>query len=67
MTADYLDTEALAQLLGIKPQTIRSALCRHGHYLGLRPLKLPNRLLRWRAADAERLLRGERLEQPAEA
>jgi hypothetical protein len=31
----------------------------------LRPLKLPNRLLRWSRAEAERLLRGERVEQVA--
>ena len=40
MTA--LTTEALADGLGIKPQTLRAAICRHQHYYGIRPAKLPN-------------------------
>jgi hypothetical protein len=66
MTTEFLNTESLAELLGVKAQTVRSALCRHGHYLGLRPVKMPNRFLRWRAADAERLLAGERIEPVSE-
>lgn len=51
-------TEVLAEHLKIKPQTIRAALCRNGHYLGLRPIKLPNRRLLWSADALSALLNG---------
>jgi len=54
----HYSTEVLAEHLGIKPQTIRAALCRNGHYLGLRPIKMPNRRLLWPAADVTELLSG---------
>lgn len=48
-------TEALATELGLQPQTLRAALCRNGHYFGLRPVKLPNRRLMWPADAMQRL------------
>ena len=54
----YLSTEAAAARLAVKPNTLRSALCRHGHYLNIRPVKLPNRLLVWPADQIERVLSG---------
>ena len=51
-------TEVLAEHLKIKPQTIRAALCRDGHYLGLRPVKLPNRRLLWESNALEALIAG---------
>lgn len=54
-----LSTEELAQLLRIVPQTARAGLCRNGHYLGMRPVKLPNGKLLWDTAAAERLTAGE--------
>lgn len=55
----YLSTEALAAQLRIKPQTLRAALCRNGHYYGIRPVKMPNRLLLWPADAVNSLLSGE--------
>lgn len=52
----YLSTEAAAARLGVKPNTIRSGLCRNGHYLNIRPVKLPNRLLVWPAEQIDGLL-----------
>ncbi len=52
-------TEQAAAALHVRPQTLRAALCRDGHYYGIRPVKLPNRLLAWPADDIERLLTGE--------
>ena len=52
-------TEEAAKILGVKPQTLRAALCRDGAYLGLRPIKRANRLLAWPADGIERLARGE--------
>ena len=54
-----LSTEELASVLRIVPQTVRAGLCRNGHYLGIRPVKLPNGKLLWDAAEVERLVSGE--------
>lgn len=52
-------TEEAAAALHIKPQTLRAAMCRDGHYHGIRPVKLPSRFLAWPATDIERLLSGD--------
>jgi len=54
-----LTTEALAGRLGIKPQTLRAALCRDGHYFGVVPRKAKNRFLLWPADSVERLTSGD--------
>lgn len=51
-----LSTEELAAAAKIKPESIRSAYCRDGHWLGLRPVKLPNRRLLWDAQAASSAL-----------
>lgn len=56
-----LTTEALAARIGIKPQTLRAALCRQGHYFGIRPTKGLNRLLYWPADAVERLTASDAL------
>lgn len=61
MTA--LTTEALADGLGIKPQTLRAAICRHQHYYGIRPAKLPNGRLLWPADAIARLTAGTATQQ----
>lgn len=58
-TRPSLSTEELAVRLGIKPQTLRAALCRDGEYFGVRPLKAKNRFLRWPADAVERLTDSE--------
>lgn len=57
--AAKISTEDAARLLLVQPQTMRAAYCRHGHYCGLKPIKLPSRRLLWPAAEVERLLSGE--------
>ena len=52
-------TDEAASLLKIRPQTLRAALCRDGHYFGVRPIKLPNRMLAWPCEAIDRLLTGE--------
>lgn len=54
-----LTTDEFAEWLRVKSQTIRAGLCRDGHYMGLRPVKLPNRRLLWDAAAVEALTAGE--------
>lgn len=50
-----LSTQEVADALRVKRQTIAKQLCLNGHYLGLRPVKLPNGRLLWDAADLKRL------------
>ena len=54
----HLTTEEAAARLGMRPQTLRASLCKVGHYLQIRPIKLSNRMLRWPAAEIERVLSG---------
>jgi len=52
----YLSTDELAELLKVKPMTIRTQYSRFGHYLGLTPQKMPNRRLFWPKEQVEKLL-----------
>lgn len=54
-------TEGLAELAKIQPASIRSALCKQGHWMGMKPIKLPNRRLLWDADEVQRVLNGETL------
>ena len=54
-----LSTEEAAARLRVASQTPRASLCRMGHWLGMRPIKLPNGRLLWDAAEGERLASGE--------
>lgn len=51
-----LTTADLSRALGIKPESIRSHVYRHGAYYGIRPIKGPNRRLLWPADAIERLV-----------
>jgi hypothetical protein len=55
---DYT-TEEAAAILGVRPQTLRMALCRDGNYYGIRPTKRPNRMLAWPSATVDAVARGE--------
>jgi hypothetical protein len=57
--AAKITTEEGAERMRNRPQTWRASLCRHGHYLGMVPVKLPNGRLLWDAAAVERLISGE--------
>jgi len=59
MNSPKISTEELAALGKVAPQSIRAAVCRNGHWLGLRPVKLVNRRLLWDADEAARALNGE--------
>jgi hypothetical protein len=50
-----LTTEQLAAGLGLKPQTLRAAFCRYGHYCNVVPTKGSNRFLYWPADSVERI------------
>lgn len=51
-----LTTNQLADALGVKGSTVRRSLCVRGHYLGVRPVKLPNGRLLWPLSEVERLI-----------
>ena len=51
-----LTTEQLANVAGVKPESIRSRVCRTGEYFGLRPQKCVNGRLLWPEDAAERLV-----------
>lgn len=53
-------TEDAARILHLRPQTLRAAVCRDGHYAGVRPRKLPSRFLAWPADQIDALLTGGR-------
>lgn len=59
LAARTYSTEQAAAALHVRPQTLRAALCRAGHYCGVMPIKLPSRLLAWPAEAIDRLLNGE--------
>lgn len=52
-------TEEAAQRFHVKPQTLRQALSRAGHYLGVQPRKLRNRYLDWPADQVDAIANGE--------
>lgn len=51
-----LSTQEVADALRVRRQTIAKALCLHGEYMGLRPIKLPNGRLLWNADELARLI-----------
>ena len=59
VAAQMQTTEAVAIAFCVKPPTIRASLCRKGHYMGLRPLKLPNGRLLWDSGQLQSILAGE--------
>jgi hypothetical protein len=57
ITSDHLVTEELARVLHRATQTLRKAYSTTGHYLGIRPKKVGNRLL-WPIDEVNTLLHG---------
>jgi len=57
LETDFLRTDELASVLRRASQTIRKSYSLTGNYLGIRPIKLGNRLL-WRIKDIAELLEG---------
>lgn len=51
-----LSTREFAGLVRVEPGTIRRGYCIDGHYLGIKPLKLPNRRLLWPKTEALRVV-----------
>ncbi len=62
--ARNFSTEEFAAQLKVKPQTIRAGYCRDGVYLGVVPIKMPNRRLLWPAVEVEALIAGRPVKTP---
>lgn len=56
---NYVSTKVFASKRLVKDSTVRESYCRHGHYFGIRPIKLPNRRLAWPDDDPIRALNVE--------
>lgn len=54
-----IQTATLAQRIGYKSASIRTAVWRNGHFQGIKPFKLPNGRLLWPADAVARLIAGE--------
>ena len=51
-----ISTKEFAALIRVKSASIRRSLCIHGHYLSIKPVKLPNGRLLWPNNLARQLL-----------
>lgn len=54
--ANFLTTNQIASRLGVQGATMRRGLCVNGHYMGLKPVKLPNNRLLWPEAGLDHLI-----------
>lgn len=54
---DHIQTFEFARAFSRTSQTIRKSYCITGHYLGIRPIKLGNRLM-WPVSEIAALLNG---------
>ena len=52
----FLTTQELALALAMSAQSIRKRYSQTGSYFGLKPVKLPNRKLRWPADALDQLM-----------
>ncbi len=56
MLTQKLSTNELAAILRVNATGIRGAMCRTGHFLGMRPVKLKNGRLLWDSSEVACLL-----------
>jgi hypothetical protein len=58
-STDFKTTAQFADMVGIKAESIHRSLSLNGHYLKIRPIKLPNKRLMWPADEIEKLFKSE--------
>ncbi|MDR5814981.1 hypothetical protein QCE62_15470 [Caballeronia sp. LZ033] len=63
----HIDTEAAASRLLVLPETLLKSHSVNGHYIGIRPVRLPNRKLAWPLAEITKLFDSSNLANIAEA
>ncbi len=52
----YIPTYDFACTFGVKSTTIHRNLCVNGHYMGIRPIKLPNGRLMWSKEEIQHII-----------
>ena len=52
---ELLNTKETAACFRVDANTIRRSLCVNGHYLGIKPKKLPNGRLLWNAVEIRKI------------
>ena len=57
---ESINTKEYAGLTRVDSQTIRRSYCVNGHYLGIKPFKLPNGRLLWPRDEVLRVLGADR-------
>ena len=60
MPATHLSTKEFARELHVKDESVRRSLCIKGHYLGIRPLKMPNGRLLWPVPEIKKMFKAAR-------
>jgi hypothetical protein len=61
----HIDTEAAASRLLVLPETLLKSHSVNGHYIGIRPVRLPNRKLAWPLAEITKLFDSSNLANTA--
>jgi hypothetical protein len=61
--SEYLDTNQVAKLFSVKPQSIHARICRTGSLWGVQPLKAPNGRNLFRPAEIIALITERRLSE----
>lgn len=59
MTPQHYTNKEVAKLFLVRETTPREAVCRDGHWMGIRPIKLPTRRLLWPKDQVDAVLSGE--------
>lgn len=55
----YVSTNEAAELLGLRPQTLRKRYCNTGQFYCIRPIKCQNGKLRWPVDALEQFMEGK--------
>ena len=59
-TESHLSTKEFALELHVKDESVRRSLCVNGHYMGIRPIKLPNGRLLWPVSEIKKMFKSAR-------
>ncbi len=51
----HVGTDVFAEAVFVAAETVLKAHSQHGNYMGIRPVRLPNRKLAWPIAEIEKL------------
>ena len=56
----HIPTREFARELHVKDESVRRSLCINGHYMGIKPLKLPNGRLLWPVSEIKKVFKSAR-------